>query len=268
LVAVDSGQSYLYTGAQDVDPAKPWVVFVHGAGMDHSVWILQSRYFAHHGFNTLAVDLPGHGRSSGEPAESIEASADWLIRLLDAVGCTRAALVGHSMGALIVLEAAARYPERSAALAMLGVTVPMVVSDRLMEAAAANDHSALDMINIWGHGFGARIGKHPVPGMWMIGGALRVLERSAPGVLHTDLRACNDYKVGLQSAARVSCPALAMLGRQDLMTPPKTARRLVDALPGCHSVTFDPCGHMMMTEQSDAVLDALIGHLRPMRAAV
>jgi len=261
-VTVDADQAYLYTGAQDLDPAKPWVVFAHGAGMDHTVWILQSRYFAHHGFNALALDLPGHGRSQGEPPASVEASAEWLFRLLDAVGCSRAALVGHSMGALIALEAAARQSERVTALAMLGVTVPMAVSDGLLDAAAADDHSALDMINIWGHGFGARIGRHPVPGMWMTGGALRVLERAAPGVLHTDLRACNDYRSGLESAAQVCCPALAVLGRQDLMTPAKSARALVEALPQGRSVTLDGCGHMMMMEQSDAVLDALVEHLR------
>lgn len=266
LLSVDSKRSYLYTGAQRIDPAKPWLLFVHGAGMDHTVWILQSRYFAHHGFNALAIDLPGHGRSEGLPAASIEASADWLNRLLEALGCARAALVGHSMGALVVLETAARYPERTAAVAMLGATVPMAVSDGLLEAAAADDHSAFDMINIWGHGFSARIGRHPIPGMWMTGGALRLLERSAPGVLHTDLRACNDYRVGLESAAKLDCPALALMGRQDLMTPPKTARALLAALPDCHSVTLEACGHMMMTEQSDAVLDALIAHLRHLRA--
>ena len=258
---------YAYTGAQGLDARKPWIVFVHGAGMDHTVWILQSRYFAHHGFNALAVDLPGHGRSEGEPAASIEASADWLGRFLDALDCPRAALVGHSMGALIVLEAAARLGERVAATAMLGIAVPMRVSDALLGAAAANDHSALDMINVWGHGFTARLGSHPVPGMWMTGGALRVLERAAPGVLHTDLSACNSYHTGLQAAAEVQCPTLAVLGRQDLMTPVKAAEALTQALPRGRRVILDACGHMMMTERSDAVLDLLIEHLSPLRAS-
>lgn len=266
LAVVDSREAYAYTGAQSLDPRKPWVLFVHGAGMDHTVWLLQSRYFAHHGFNALAVDLPGHGRSQGEPPASIEASADWLERLLDGLDCPRAALVGHSMGALVALEAAARLGDRVAALAMLGVTVPMRVSDALLGAAGENDHSALDMINVWGHGFAARLGSHPVPGMWMTGGALRVLERAAPGVLHADLNACNDYEAGLESAANVRCPALAVLGRQDMMTPAKSAEPLTQALPDCRRVTLDACGHMMMTERSDAVLDLLIEHLRPLRA--
>ena len=99
---------------------------------------------------------------------------------LESLGAAHAALVGHSMGALVALECAARHPERIAALAMLGVSIPMAVSDGLLAAAAANDHSAVDMITIWGHGFGARVGRHPVPGMWMTGGALRVLEGARP----------------------------------------------------------------------------------------
>jgi len=265
LISVDTEQVYCYTGAQAPDPAKPWVLFVHGAGMDHTVWMLQSRYFAYHGYNALAIDLPGHGRSQGAVLESIEDSAQWLMRLLDSLGCARAALVGHSMGALIVLDAAGRNSERLSALSMLGVSVPMNVSEGLLEAAAANDPSALDMINIWGHGFGARIGSHPVPGMWMTGGVLRLLEKAAPGVLHADLSACNRYQNGLQRAVNVQCPTLTVVGRQDLMTPGKAARPLLDALPNCRTVTLDRCGHMMMTEQSDAVLDALIEHLRPLR---
>ena len=48
--------------------AKPTVVFVHGAGLDHSWFGLQSRYFGYHGRNVLALDLPGHGRSRGPAA--------------------------------------------------------------------------------------------------------------------------------------------------------------------------------------------------------
>ena len=60
---------YAYTGGRPFDPAKPTVVFVHGAQHDHSVWILQSRYLAHHGYGVLALDLPGHMRSEGPPLD-------------------------------------------------------------------------------------------------------------------------------------------------------------------------------------------------------
>ena len=104
--------AYAYTGGKAFDAALPCVVFVHGALNDHSVWTLLARWFAHHGHGVLAVDLPGHGRSGGAPLASVEALADWLLALLDAAGVRRAAFVGHSMGSLIALEAAARAPQR------------------------------------------------------------------------------------------------------------------------------------------------------------
>ena len=114
-VAVDGTQVYAYTGGRALDVARPTIVFVHGAAHDHSVFALQSRYFAHHGYAALAVDLPAHGRSDGAPLASVEAIADWIGALLDALDVSEASLVGHSMGALAALEAAARIPRRVAA---------------------------------------------------------------------------------------------------------------------------------------------------------
>ncbi len=110
-------------------------MFIHGAQNDHSVWVLQTRYFAHHGFGVLAVDLPGHGRSKGAPLTSVEAMADWLLALLDAAGVKQATLIGHSMGSLIALETAFRAPQRVARLALVGTAYPMKVSDTLLDAS-------------------------------------------------------------------------------------------------------------------------------------
>src|SRR6478736_5882596 len=104
--------TYCYTGGKPFDPAKPTVVFIHGVLNDHSVWILQTRYLAHHGWNVLAVDLPGHCRSAGAPPATVEDAANFVIALLDAAGVQTAALVGHSFGSLIALEAASRAPQR------------------------------------------------------------------------------------------------------------------------------------------------------------
>jgi len=248
---------YAYTGTRSLDAALPTVVFVHGAGNDHSVWALQSRYFAHHARNVLAVDLPGHGRSEGDAMDSIEAIADWLPALLDGAGVGAAALVGHSMGALAVLECAARYPERVARIALLGPAAPMPVADALLDAAKRDDHVAFELITGWSYSAGKQLGGNTMPGVWLIGNAMRLLERTNPGVLHADLVACNAYAGGLAAAARVRCPVLVMDGARDIMAPPKNARELIGALRNARVVDLPECGHAMMAEQPDAVLDAL-----------
>jgi pimeloyl-ACP methyl ester carboxylesterase len=257
LIPVHGENVYAYTGARAFDRALPTVVFVHGAPNDHSVWALQSRYFAHHGNNVLAIDLPGHGRSNGAPLPSAECIADWTVALLDAMDVERATLVGHSLGALAVLDAAGRYASRVSRIALLGPSVPMPVADVLLEAARQDDHAAFELIVGWSFSPGHLLGGSRQPGVWMAGNALRLMERSRPGVLYIDLLACHRYQGGLDAAARVVCPSLLLVAERDQMAPPANAAALIEALADPRVAAISECGHSMMAEAPDAVLDAL-----------
>jgi len=254
---VEGREIFAGTGGRDFDPALPTVVFLHGAGFDHSVWALLARSFAYHGFGVLAPDLPGHGRSGGAPLSSIAALADWTAALIDAAGVRAARLVGHSMGSLVALETAARHPEKVTALGLIATAAPMRVSDDLLNAAKTNDHAAVDMISLWSNGYRATMGGSQAPGLWMLGGAERLLERARPGVLFADLSACNDYRDGLAAAAKVAVPSVVILGSRDLMTPAKSGRAIAAAIPGCRLIMIEGAGHMLMSERPDEVLAAL-----------
>jgi pimeloyl-ACP methyl ester carboxylesterase len=256
---VDGKQMYAYTGGRAFDPALPTVVFIHGAEHDHCVWVLQSRYLAHHGRGVLAVDLPGHGRSGGPPLKSVEAMADWIAALLDAAGVKQAALVGHSMGSLIAVECAARYPERTSRVALIGTAFPMRVSDELLDATKNNEPLAQDMVNIWSHSAYAQYPGNPGPGFWVMGENLRLMQRQKPGVMHVDFAACNGYANGAQAAAKVACPALLVVGKRDIMTPPRATKELTTALKDKRVVEIAGTGHALMAEKPDEVLDALVG---------
>jgi pimeloyl-ACP methyl ester carboxylesterase len=93
--------------------------------------------------------------------------------------------------------------------------------------------------------------------MWMTGGALRLMERSRKGALYVDLLACHQYANGLFAAKDLRCPALVIVAARDLMAPPKSAQALIETLDAPEVVTLTECGHAMMAEQPDAVLDAL-----------
>lgn len=260
-------QAYAYTGGKSFDRSKPTVVFVHGGQQDHSCWILQSRYFAHHGWSVLAVDLPGHGRSAGPPLDSVQAMADWVLALMDAAGVERAALVGHSMGSLIALDAAGRAPERTTRIALLGSAFPMRVSDALLGAARDDESRAFEMINLWSHsGISHRPG-NPGPGFSVFIENLRLMERQPKGVLFNDFNACNAYADGVERARAVACPALFVVGARDMMTPPKAARALAAEIRDARTVEIPRCGHSMMAERPDAVLEALVGFCSPLLAA-
>src|SRR6202167_4142545 len=241
---VDGSQVFAGTGGRDFDPSLPAIVFLHGAGMDHSVWALLARAFSHHGFGVLAPDFPRHGRSAGAA-------------LIDAARIKTARVIGHSMGSLVALEMAARHPAKLSALGLIATAAPMRVSDDLLGAAKANDHAAIDMISIWGYGQRAVLGGCEAPGMWMLGGALRLLERAPAGVLFADLSACNDYKDALIAAAKVAVPAAVILGGRDVMTPLKNGKPVATAIQNSRLTVLETAGHMLMSERPNEVLRAL-----------
>jgi pimeloyl-ACP methyl ester carboxylesterase len=258
-LSVNGVDTFIATGGREFDSSQPTIVLLHGAGLDHTTWALHSRWFAHHGYGVLAPDLPGHGRSAGAPLPAIADMADWTAGLLDAAGAANARLVGHSMGSLIALETAARHPAKVSALGLIGTAATMTVGPELLNAAEANDHGAVDMVSIWGLGYQAELGGSLAPGLWMHGGAQRVLEQGRPGVLFNDLSACNAYRNALAAAARITVPTTLVLGERDMMTPAKAGQALAAALPNSRTVVLRGAGHMMMAERPDELLAALTG---------
>jgi pimeloyl-ACP methyl ester carboxylesterase len=262
-LTVQGRRAYAYTGGKPFDAALPCVVFIHGALNDHSVWNLLARWLAHHGHAVLAVDQPGHGRSEGPPAASVEALADWTLALLDAAGARSAAVVGHSMGTLVGLEMAARAPGRITQLAMIATSYPMKVSDALLSTAREQPLRAIDMVNVFSHSSIAAKPSFPGPGMWVHGGARALMRRMLAGVsgldgcnlFEHDFRLCDAYANGLQAAAQVRCPVTFILGERDQMTSPKVTRELAQALRA--KVFTLPAGHSLMTEAPDGVLNAV-----------
>ena len=256
-LSVNGIDIFIATGGRAFDASLSTVVFLHGAGMDHTAWALHDRWFAHHGYNVLAPDLPGHGRSSGKPLAGIAEMADWTAALLDAAGAPTAKLIGHSMRSLIALELAARHPAKVSGLALVGTAATMTVGPDLLKAAEANTHDAVDMVSIWGLGHQAELGGSLAPGLWMHGGAQRILERCKPGVLFNDLAACNAYQNAVAAAATIKVPVTLVLGERDMMTPAKAGKALAAALPGSRTVVIEGAGHMMMAERPDELLAAL-----------
>ena len=264
---VNGGKTYCYTGGKPFEAAKPTVVFIHGVLNDHSVWGLQTRWFANHGFNVLAPDLPGHGRSEGEPPASVEAGAKFVLDLLDAAGVKSAALVGHSFGSLIAAETAGSQAQRVTHLAMIGTASPMKVSPALLDASLNHPMKAIDMVNIFSHSMLAPPPSALGPGTWLYGNSKALMKRvlaSNPrvNVFHTGFKACDGYRGGEAAMANVTCPVLFILGKDDMMTMPRMAQPLIDkAARG--NVVLLKCGHQHMAEAPDGVLFALRDFIKP-----
>lgn len=265
--SVNGHATYCYTGGKPFDAAKPTVIFIHGVLNDHSVWILQTRYLAHHGWNVLALDLPGHCRSAGDPPATVEDAADFIVALMDAAGLQKAALVGHSFGSLIALETAARAPQRISQLVLVGTASPMKVSPALLDASLNEPMKALEMVNVFSRATLAPPPSSMGPGTWVYGASMalgrRVLaSNTRVNLFHAGFKACDSYTHGEAAMEQVQCPVLFVLGSVDQMTPPKAAQLLVQKARNSQ-VVYLPGGHHQMSETPEPMLTALTGFLKP-----
>jgi pimeloyl-ACP methyl ester carboxylesterase len=265
-ITVQDHVLFAYTGSKPFNSDQPTAVFIHGVLNDHSVWILQTRYLAHHGWNVLAIDLPGQSKSQGPYPESVEQAAHTIIALLDAVGVTQAALIGHSLGSLIALQAAAQAPERVSHLVLVGTAFPMRVSPALLDGALNSPMKAIDMVNTFSHSMLAPPPSALGPGTWLYGGSKALMRRvlasnSQANVFHLGFKACDSYSQGEEAMAKVQCSTLFVLGQNDQMTPPKAAQSLIGKARQGQVVQLQ-AGHSLMTEAPDAVLHALVQFLQ------
>ncbi len=253
---------YFNTGGVDWQTGQPLLCLVHGASLDHTVWTLFSRYFARAGYNIMALDLPGHGKSGQAILSSIETMADWVNQQLDVAVAQSAApsvvLAGHSMGSLVTLEAASRSPERISHLALLGIAVPMPVGDALLDAARQNSPVAREIVAHFGHAFSTHLGGNPISGISVTNAAIALMEKACDGVMNNDKLSSHNYSNGLQAAAAVTARTTLILGSEDKMTSPKSAPALRAAFGNATIDALPACGHMMMSEQPEETLQAML----------
>lgn len=250
-VEVRGKPAFAATGGRSLDAAAPVVLFVHGSGLDHTFWVLHTRYFAFRGYGVLAPDLPGHSLSSGQPLTSIEAMADWLKELLQVTGVPQVSLVGHSQGCLVGLEFAARHPQQLRSLSLIASGLATPVNPVLIEAAENEPDKAVALMTAWGFGPAGQFHRGPVPGNAMLANGQRVMRANAPAALAADLRACDAYDNGAEAAAAVACPVQVLIGGQDRMAPGSATDTLVAALDEVEVHRVPASGHMLPVEAPD-----------------
>ena len=245
--------TFCFSGPEGLKSTEHPIVFIHGTGMDHTVWTLPIRYFLRKKRNILGIDLPGHGRSKGKLLQTIPAMAEWLIDYLDTLNINEFSVVGHSMGSLIALETAALAQKRVVNLVLVGTAFPMEVSDALLEYAKNDNPEAIDILTFMGYSNPGRLGRNTNPGIWMTGSTKKLLEKSDKGVIYQDLKACAEYGSGLESAN-----TLLILGKKDFLTPPFKANDLIKSFNKPLVKEIADSGHSLMMESPNTVLDYLI----------
>jgi len=248
---VNGKQAFASTGGKAFNNQLPTVIFLHGSGLDHTFWSLQSRFFAFRKYSVLVLDYPGHTNSEGPPLASIEDIADWVHDVVEALDVHNISLVAHSQGCLVALEYASRYKDRLKSVSFIASGLATPVNDALIDAAENNPEAAIAMMLSWGFGPAGHLHQGPIPGNSMVAGGRKVMRGNVPNELATDLKACNAYQNGKQAAAAIDCPRQVILAGKDRMAPRKAGMELVEHLnePDLHII--EESGHMVPQEAPD-----------------
>jgi pimeloyl-ACP methyl ester carboxylesterase len=250
---VRGSKTYAATGGKEFDNNLPTVMFVHGSGLDHRSWALQTRWFAYNGYSVLAPDLPGHSLSAGEALESIEDMGAWLAEFIRASGSGKVHAVGHSQGFLDVLELANQAPALLKSITGIGTAGAIPVNPALIEAAKNSAGAAAEMLLLWGFGPDAQYGISAVPGMQPIAIGRQIMARNP---LYADLVACGAYQNGNAVAKTIDLPAQLILARKDRLTPVKAGIAFAEEL-GARVTIIERYGHMLPIEAPRQTLQKL-----------
>ena len=228
----------------DLNKEKPTILLLHGSGLTHIVWSFHEQFYAAQGFNVLSVDLPGHGNSEGPSLKSIEEISDWIKSLMKKLNIEKIIIIGHSQGALVGIDFAARYPELILSLVLVAGSYKMPVHKDLIDYAEAGDEKAILLMMKWGYeGSKAFIGGNPVK-------KIINSSRDIREILAVDLNACNNYKDGKESLGKINCPALCIFGDLDKMVPLEVGNKMASMIKNSEKKIITDCGHMIIFEKA------------------
>ncbi len=227
------------------------LLLIHGAGENHLVWPIGLRRLP--GTIVYAIDLPGHGKSTGVGRSTTADYAAWLMSFLEVLRIPAAVLIGHSLGGAIVQQVALTHPEQTLALVLVATGARLRVAPQLL-ALAQNDFSAaVALVSEWEWG--------PAANEELKQLGRQQLLANAPAVLLNDFRACDAFDVR-EELKTITAPTLIVAGEADQMTPPKYAAFMAGQIPRARLSIMPEAGHMVMLEAADAVTQVIADFLR------
>jgi pimeloyl-ACP methyl ester carboxylesterase len=252
-VLVDNQPLFYRLSANDLAGRKPPLLLLHGAGGTHMHWPASLRRLPD--WAVYALDLPGHGKSSGPGRDSIAGYRDVVYGFVQALELERVVLAGHSMGGAIVQEFALHYPGRLAGIVLVGTGARLRVAPAILDGIRSDFPATACTIAEWVH-------DTHVPEQLKRLYVQRTLEND-PQVMYGDFYACDQFD-RRADAARIAAPALVICGRNDVMTPPKFSESLAHSLPNARLELIPNAGHMVALEAPEEVTAAVVGFLREM----
>lgn len=224
------------------DPLGFTLLLVHGAGGSHLSWPAELRRLS--GASVVAIDLPGHGRSSPPGCDTIQAYADDVARFIAATNLDRVVIMGHSLGGAVALNLALRHHPKLSGLVLIGAGARLRVAPAILDQLPVDFAGTVEFI--LKHTWSAAADEE------LIAAGRGLMLEQDPIVYHGDFKACNSFDA-MGSLDEIQLPTLVISGDSDLLTPAKYGKYLADNIPGARFVIIEKGGHMLAMEQPEAV---------------
>ncbi len=238
-------------GSRPFDPGHPTLIMIHGAGGMSRIWQPQI-FLLNAFFNTLALDLPGHGESPDIGLESIKDYAVWLAEIINDLEGPRPFVMGHSMGGAIVQEMAVDYPDIAAGIILVGTGPRLTVSPDFLEGLMDRFEETVDSVIRYAYAPGTD-GKILKQGS-------EIMRHAGSKRVFKDFYACDRFDIG-DRIEKIQCPCLIVCGEQDRLTPLKLSRSLREKIIGSDLSIITGAGHMVMIEAYGEFNDRIKGFI-------
>ena len=218
----------------------PPLVLIHGAGGDHLFWPPEMRRLPD--YRVITLDLPGHGKTEGPGRQSVQDYARDVAQFLDAVGLSRAVIVGHAMGGAISLALALDFPSRVAGIGLISTGPSLPIPSSVIENAANLSTLPLAIKSLQNLSIGSQTPEN------LIGIIFKRLTATRQTLLLNDLLACDRFDLS-DCLNAIQTPVLVVCGTDDRLTPLHLSEVLSRKIPGAALQTIEGAGHMLVLEQ-------------------
>tara|TARA_Y100000992_G_scaffold79389_1_gene50337 strand:+ start:71 stop:847 length:777 start_codon:yes stop_codon:yes gene_type:complete len=253
---IDNNEVFSVDTGTTFDPKKHSIILLHGSGQSHVVWSLTTQFLSDQNYNVFTLDFPGHGNSEGESLKTIEEMAEWLEKVVIKIGIKNLTIAGHSQGCLVALEYANKFPEKIKSLIFIAGSYEIPVNESLINLALSGDMESLNLMMKWGYGNSKQfIGGNPL--QKILNSSREVIE-----VLSVDLKACNNYKNGLNAAKKIKCPTFFIFGESDKMIKLEKGKKFSGLLSGSKVHVIKDCGHMIILEKAFEMREKIVEFLK------
>jgi len=231
-----------WVNSENFADGRKSIVFVHGSGGDHRLWIKQYTKFKDE-FNIAVIDLPGHGQSKGEGEQDVSLYVEWVRKLLESLALKKPVLIGHSLGAAISLVFAIQYGEMLSGVVPVGGGARMPVNEMILKGIKTDPDYVIALA--------AKFSLSKENRERLSRTVIEGLSRANPDVFYGDLLACDRLDI-VGQVSRIGIPTLVLCGADDKMTPLVLSQFLCDSIPGARLSLIKNAGHMAMLENAEA----------------